>query len=52
MAASVRHSALQAPLTWPFIGREDELAWIDAARRDEASLGVVMSGSAGLGMGI
>ena len=49
MAAAVRHSALQATPTWPFIGREDELAWLDAARREEDSLGVVMSGAAGVG---
>ena len=42
MAAAVRHSALQAPLSWPFIGREDEFAWVDAARREVEGSHVIM----------
>ena len=39
----------QAQLPWPFVGREDELAWVSAARQDASSWGVVLSGAAGVG---
>jgi DNA-binding CsgD family transcriptional regulator len=49
MAAQVRRSQLPAQPSWPFVGREDELAWVSAARQDGSSLGVVLSGAAGVG---
>jgi DNA-binding CsgD family transcriptional regulator len=36
-------------LTWPFIGRQDELAWVAARRREGTCCGVVVSGAAGVG---
>jgi DNA-binding CsgD family transcriptional regulator len=36
-------------LAWPFTGREEELAWIDAQRRAGGCCGVVISGPAGVG---
>jgi len=36
-------------LTWPFTGREEELAWVGARRRAGGCCGVVISGAAGVG---
>ncbi len=36
-------------LTWPFTGREEELAWVGARRRAGGCCGVVVSGAAGVG---
>ena len=36
-------------VSWPLVGREDELAWVAAERRAGVSCGVVVSGSAGVG---
>jgi DNA-binding CsgD family transcriptional regulator len=35
--------------SWPLVGREDELAWLAAARREDAFPAVVVSGAAGVG---
>jgi DNA-binding CsgD family transcriptional regulator len=44
-----RSSDLVPQVSWPFIGREDELEWVAAARRDPACRGAVVSGAAGVG---
>ena len=36
-------------LAWPFVGREEELAWVGARRRAGGGCGVVISGAAGVG---
>jgi DNA-binding CsgD family transcriptional regulator len=36
-------------LAWPFVGRDEELDLVDAALRERASCGVVVSGAAGVG---
>jgi DNA-binding NarL/FixJ family response regulator len=36
-------------LAWPFTGREDELAWVAARRREGTCCGVVVSGAPGVG---
>jgi hypothetical protein len=42
-----RSSDMVPQLSWPFIGREDELEWVAAARRDPKYRGVMVSGAAG-----
>lgn len=37
------------PAAWPFVGREEELAWVAARRRADGCRGVVVSGAAGVG---
>lgn len=44
-----RSSDMVPQLSWPFTGREDELEWVAAARRDPVCSGVVVSGAAGVG---
>jgi DNA-binding CsgD family transcriptional regulator len=44
-----RSGDMVSQLSWPFIGREDELEWVAAARREPACRGVVVSGAAGVG---
>jgi DNA-binding CsgD family transcriptional regulator len=34
---------------WPLVGRDDELGWAAASRREDATYGVVLGGSAGVG---
>ena len=36
-------------VSWPFIGREDELDWVAAVRRERRCCGVGVSGAAGVG---
>jgi DNA-binding CsgD family transcriptional regulator/tetratricopeptide (TPR) repeat protein len=40
---------MPSPTSWPFVGRDEELEWIAAARRDDSCCGVVVSGPAGVG---
>jgi hypothetical protein len=42
-------SSLVPQVSWPFIGREDELEWVAAVRRERRCCGVVISGAAGVG---
>jgi DNA-binding CsgD family transcriptional regulator len=44
-----RSSDMVSQLSWPFTGREDELEWMAAARRDPACRGGMVSGTAGVG---
>jgi hypothetical protein len=35
--------------SWPFVGRDEELAWVAAVRREDVLPGVVLSGAARVG---
>ena len=50
MAVANRPSDMPGQLSWPFVGREDELAWVSDVRQDGSTCGVVvLSGAAGVG---
>jgi DNA-binding CsgD family transcriptional regulator len=49
VVARADSSRIPAQLSWPFVGRNEELEWIASARRDASCCGVVLSGPAGVG---